>query len=73
MTVGRNITLALFKLIWNEWSQRERVREPAESLSSRGGVTSSSQTPLLLSEAAPFQNMRKFGKNKNMFMSPDGA
>jgi hypothetical protein len=35
-------------------------------------VIGSSRTPPLVEEEDPFQNMQKFGKNKNMFMDPTG-
>jgi hypothetical protein len=47
--------------------------DPAESLPTRVGVTTSSHTTPLVQEEAPLQNKQKFGKNKNMFMGSDGA
>lgn len=45
----------------------------AERLSSGGGVTNSSLTPLCFKDEAPFQNMERYGKNKNMVMGCDGT
>jgi hypothetical protein len=45
-----------------------RELEPTKSVPNGGGVISSSQTPSLVKEEAPFQ---KSGMNKNVVMDPD--
>jgi hypothetical protein len=41
--------------------------------SSRGKVTSCNRTPTLAEEEAPFQNMQKSEKAKNVVKYPDGG